>query len=502
VTRARIPHLRVPRAPVSRPNTSATGRPERPDPCADPPTVTIDPTRVMPVLPDGSPAGGAGGGADDVGAAEATVPRLRSVTSAGGGALGDGRVLAAGSAIGALGSLACWLLAARTLPPAELGRAVAVVAVVAVAALAARPDRGAALGHRLPAAGRRAGRVVVRSLATAVALGAGAGAVLALVVPGPARTLAGLQHGPDVGIAWSGVLLLALAAAAWAVGGVHDGAVVALERPWWAVAHVAALVAARAALLAAAAALLGAAATGGDLAAAWLLPVLLWAVPGSVAVAVLARRHARRTGSTPPPQVLGPTAVARLGATLLHHVVPLAVVLGIGPGPGMLFFVAWQVVTAVDLAAVWVLGRPGGASRRRLLATVGPALLVAALLAGPLMGVFGPDYATAADALRVLLLGAAFRLVVVHELGAREAAGRAWSSARLHLCTTVPTLLAVGLAVAAVAAVVPTGSAPLGVAGTLLLPVAAAYALVQVACAAAVLVSLPARRRARPEVEP
>src|SRR6185503_1086714 len=127
------------------------------------------------------------------------------------------------------------------------------------------------------------------------------------------------------------------------------------------------------------------------------------------AVAVLARRHGRRVESAAPPRVLGPTAVARLGATLLHQVAPLAVVLGLG----MVFFVAWQVVTAVDLAAVWVLGRAGGTSRRRLLATVGLALAVVAAAAGPLLGVFGPEYAAAADVLRVLLLGAAFRLVVV-----------------------------------------------------------------------------------------
>jgi len=134
--------------------------------------------------------------------------------------------------------------------------------------------------------------------------------------------------------------------------------------------------------------------------------------------------------------------------------------------------------------------------------TVGPVLLVMALFAGPLLGAFGLEYTAAADVLRVLLLGAVFRLVIVHELGAREAAGRAWSSARLHLCTTVPTLLAVGGAVAAVALTGPrpapaTAPAAADPAGDLL-PVVLAYALVQVACAAAVLVFRPARRT-RPE---
>jgi hypothetical protein len=441
----------------------------------------------------------------------ATVPRLRSVTPAGGGALGDGRVLAAASALGAAGSFAAWLLAARTLPPDRLGAAVAVVAVVAVAACVARPDRGAALVARLPAAGRRVGRVVVRSLATAVALGAAVGGVLALLVPGPAATLTELLPGPPAGSLpgspWPGVLLVAAATAAWAAGAVFDGVVVALDRPWWATAHIAVLVVGRIALIAAAGALLGAAVadTGGAgagwLAAAWLAPVLLWALPGSAAVAVLARRHGRRVETAAPPQVLGPMAVARLGATLLHQVAPLAVVLGLGPGPGMVFFVAWQVVTAVDLAAVWVLGRAGGTSRRRLLLSVGPAMAVVAACAGPLLGVFGPDYAAAADVLRVLLLGAAFRLVVVHELGALEAAGRAWSSARLHLYTTVPTLLVVGLAVAAVATTGLSG-VPSAVAGTVLLPVAAGYALVQVACCVAVLVPFPTWSRTRPEEQP
>ena len=414
--------MRVLRAPVSRPDTSATGRPERPDPCADPPTVTIDPTRVMPVVPSVP-------GDDPV---AATVPRLRSVTPAGGGALGDGRVLAAASALGALGSLAGWLLAARTVAPDRLGAAVAVVAVVAVAACAARPDRGAALVPRLPAAGRQAGRVVVRSLAAAVALGAVAGGVLAVLVPGPAATLSGLLPGPTSGPPWPGVLLVAAATAAWAAGAVFDGVVVALDRPWWATAHVAVLVAGRIALILAVGMLVGGPTSGGvdlgsvdlgsvdlsgvdlsgvDLgsvglsgvdpgwadggwvAAAWLSPVLLWVLPGSVAVAVLARRGTAgrdRPGwrpRPPYPQVLGPMAVARLGATLLTRWRRCSSCWAARAGHGVLRRLA--VVTAVDLAACGCSASPKGASRRRLLAAVGPALVLVAVSAGPLLGVFG-----------------------------------------------------------------------------------------------------------------
>ena len=459
--------------------------------------MTIDPTRVMPAvtsIPGDDPVA-------------ATVPRLRSVTPAGGGALGDGRVLAAASALGALGSLAGWLLAARTVAPDRLGAAVAVVAVVAVAACVARPDRGAALVPRLPAAGRRAGRVVVRSLAAAVALGAGVGAVLAVLVPGPAATLqraaaraalarraAGRRRDGRVG-GGRGLRRRGGRPGPALVGDrARGGAGRRAHRPDPRGGRAAGRPAVRWRRAP------GGADHGwaGWMAAAWLAPVLLWMLPGSAAVAVLARRHGRRVETAAPPRVLGPMAVARLGATLLHQVAPLLVVLGLGPGPGMVFFVAWQVVTAVDLAAVWMLGRAGGTSRRRLLAALGPALALVAAGAGPLLGVFGPDYAAAADVLRVLLLGAAFRLVIVHELGALEAAGRAWSSARLHLYTTVPTLLVVGLSVAAVAATGLSGMSS-ATAGTVLLPVAAAYALVQVACCVAVLVPFPTWSRTRPE---
>ena len=70
----------------------------------------------------------------------------------------------------------------------------------------------------------------------------------------------------------------------------------------------------------------------------------------------------------------------------------------------------------------------------------------------------------------------------------------------------MPTLLAVAVAIAVVAALrlVPTAvdAALPGAARAVLLPVAATYVLVQVACAAAVLVPRPPVGRARPEGQP
>jgi O-antigen/teichoic acid export membrane protein len=127
------------------------------------------------------------------------------------------------------------------------------------------------------------------------------------------------------------------------------------------------------------------------------------------------------------------------------------------------------------------------AARRRLLVLFLPALALGAALAGPLLSFFGAAYAEAAGVLRLLLLGLAFRLVVTHELGVRQALGRGEGFARSQLLSTVLVLV--------VAIIVPIAAG--GVAA--LLPIAIGYIVVQVAFAAAVLV-FPAARRTDVEV--
>jgi O-antigen/teichoic acid export membrane protein len=99
--------------------------------------------------------------------------------------------------------------------------------------------------------------------------------------------------------------------------------------------------------------------------------------------------------------------------------------------------------------------------------------------------VFGAPYAEAADVLRLLLAGMAFRLIVLHELGVRQALGRAMGYARLQLTSTV--------LVTVVVIVVPVGDSTVAD----LLPVAIGYVVVQALCMLAVL-ALPAFRRPTP----
>jgi hypothetical protein len=213
-------------------------------------------------------------------------------------------------------------------------------------------------------------------------------------------------------------------------------------------------------------------------------------------IAVLARRSARAEAGS----VLT-TTPSQVGATLLFYLVPVVVNMRFGPETGAVFFAAWLVFIVVDLAAAFFMSSLSvsvareprraaelvAATRRRLLVLFLPALALGVVLAGPLLGLFGAPYAEAGDVLRLLLLGLAFRLVVAHELGVRQALGQGGGFARLQLLSTVLVLV--------MAILLPVTAS--GVAA--LRPVTIGYIVVQVACAAAVLL-IPAARRTDVEV--
>jgi O-antigen/teichoic acid export membrane protein len=158
---------------------------------------------------------------------------------------------------------------------------------------------------------------------------------------------------------------------------------------------------------------------------------------------------------------------------------------------------AWQAVTVVDLSATYFMNslavgvarepqraaELAAVARKRLLMIFLPLLAIGCVVAGPALWlVFGPEYAEAADVLRLLFVGLALRLVILHELGVLQALGRGFAYARLQLVSTVLVVI--------VAAVVPVGESTING----LVPVAVGYIAVQLVCAAAVLWA-PARRR-------
>jgi O-antigen/teichoic acid export membrane protein len=415
---------------------------------------------------------------------------------------GEGIALSISSAFGALAGLASWLIAARLLPQAEVGLAAAVVSAFILIAGIAQLSLGLGLIRWLPVAGRHAPPLVWRSLLSIMPLAALIGVGYALFVPELARTAAG-PDGPQA----LGTCLFALAAAGWGVFVVHDYILIAIGKPWWTVWRNGLFAAVRITLLV----VLGSALGAQGIVLSWVGPIVVWIAVGSLVLLVAVRRFAHRSrGGVMPCRsdvvgFLAPTAAAQIGYTVLLNQVPVVVILRFGAEAGAAFFIAWQATVVLETAAAYFMNslsatwarEPERAaeltsgSRRRLLKIFLPLLAVGALLAGPGLSVFGSGYAAAADVLRLLMLGLAFRLVVVHELGIRTASGRAMAYARLHTASNLLVLIA-ALLVPASTEVPPDGV------GAALLPVALGYVAVQVACALhVVVVRLRARKRGR-----
>jgi O-antigen/teichoic acid export membrane protein len=435
-----------------------------------------------------------------VGADPPTAATGDSVEAKSSGGLGEGLALSISSALGALAGLASWLIAARLLPQAEVGHAAAVVSAFILIAGITQLNLGLGLIRWLPVAGRHAPPLVWRSLLLIMPLSAIVGLGYVLVVPDLARTAAGVG-GPLA----LGMCLFALATAGWGVFVVHDYILVAIGKPWWTVWRNGLFAIVRITLLV----VLGAAMGAQGVVLSWVGPIVVWIAVGSIVLLVAVRRFARTgDGGTMPCRsevvgFLGPTAVAQVGYTLLLNQVPLVVILRFGPEAGAAFFIAWQAAVVIETAANYYMhslsaswareperaAELTSSSRRRVLTIFLPMLGVGALLAGPGLSIFGPGYAAAADVLRLLLLGLAFRLLVVHELGVRTAAGHGMAYARLHMASTLLVLVA--------ALLVPASADPHpdGVSAALL-PVALGYVAVQVACAAHV-VLVRVRGRAR-----
>lgn len=460
-------------------------------PPLDPPTVRLDVVSAATVR---MPAASA--------TADAPTERMKAVQTASNGSsgFGDGIALGLSQAIGSVSGLVAWVITARLLDREQVGLASEFVSIFMLVGGIAQLNLGVGLLRWVPPAGRHAARLIWMAQALIVPLAAGVGLVYVLVYPQIADTAAGT--GPHL----LGVGLFVLATGGWCVFVVHDFLLVALEKPWWTVWRNASFAALRIGLLVVLC-IAGFGAQGVVL--SWVVPIVLWGVGSALLLVVVVRRFSRKAiGGTLPSRreaagFLGPTALGQVAAALQYNFVPALITANFGPDIGAQFFLVWQAVAVVEVTAVFFMNslavnvarepfrvaELAAAARRRLLMIFLPALALGALVAGPALNIiFGPKYAEADNILRLVLLGLAFRLVVVHELGVRQAIGKALQYTRLQL---ISSLLVLGVAVA----IRPSGLESV----TALVPVAIGYVVVQVACAAAVLF-FPASRRTDAEV--
>jgi O-antigen/teichoic acid export membrane protein len=416
-------------------------------------------------------------------------------------ALSDGLALSISGAVGSLAGFISWLVAARMMPQEAVGYASAFVSAFLLVAGTAQLNLDAGLMLWMPKAGRKAPLLYWRSHALIIpaCLAVGLFYVLA-VVPSLAATGAGADGPPALG-----VLLFLVAAAGWGLWGIHDYTLVVVGKPWWTTWRNVAFAVVRIGLLLA----LGVSLGPQGIVLSWVLPIAVWTVAGALIGGALTRQFARRTDTGWLPtrreavSFLGPTTVAHWGTVLLFNQVTVIVIERFGPVPGAAFFIAWQAVMVIDIAAArFMLSLSAqiardpdrasthiAASRKRLFMIFAPLVLVGVLLADIGLQIFGAGYAQAANVLRVLLIGMIPRLVITHELGVRQALNNGMGFARLQLGST--------LVVIVVALFVPIGAAATTGLHSVesLMPVAVGYTIAQAACALYLLMAPRLRRR-------
>jgi len=148
--------------------------------------------------------------------------------------------------------------------------------------------------------------------------------------------------------------------------------------------------------------------------------------------------------------LLVPIYPARVCTAIVVNLVPLLVTSRFGAAAGAVFFVAWMAGNTVDYAAisfaqsviVRIAHEPDQAwpllalSFRRVAALFLPVLVLGALLARPLLSVFGPAYAgLGAGLLQLVLLGCVPRLLTTLVLALNVARGRGWMAGSLEVAS-------------------------------------------------------------------
>jgi len=195
----------------------------------------------------------------------------------------------------------------------------------------------------------------------------------------------------------------------------------------------------------------------------WTIPSLVLVIAVSVyAFGRLIPRHARMTANRQsmmrPRRLVAFLAldyVASLFPTLSVSLLPILIVAAVGPGPGAHFYIAWVLVTSLQLVpnylaaslTVEAVGDMAGFVRHarrtivHMLKLLVPAVLVLAWASPIVLSVFGPDYAAeGSDLLRVALLGLVPYGVNILFVGIARVQGRGRIIVAVHAGIALSTL--------------------------------------------------------------
>lgn len=347
----------------------------------------------------------------------------------------DGLSLTLGAVVTSGIGMLAWVVAARMLPSAAVGHASAFVSGLLLVAGVGDLGIGGALMRWGPRAGSLRARLLLRSYSAVVVVSVVA-VVVVLLLPTGAQITAAI---PRLG----GELFL-LAAVGWALFQFQDNVLVSLGLARWVPVENGGMGVARVGILVTLGPLLGAL----GVLLSWLVPALC----GVVVISVLIWRRLTRkpaadvpvgTGALPTRRevvgLLAPTYPAKVAGGLLSDLVPLLVITRFGAAAGAVFFVVWMAGNAVNYAAtnfaqslaIRIAHEPDrtgplfAASCKRLAVLFVPALLLAIVLAHPLLSIFGATYAAQGTLLlRLVLLGCVPRLLTTLVTAAFLAHGR------------------------------------------------------------------------------
>lgn len=366
--------------------------------------------------------------------------------------LRNGVALVVNSAISSLLGAGYWYVAAQHASQATVGQATALVAALMGLATISQLSLPGVLVGFLPRAGSRARILVLRAYGLAFGLSIVLGAAFAFLAPRLDSSFSPLRpHGA--------ALLFTASVAIWSIFALQDNALTGLRKAVWVpIENIIYSALKLGGLL-----LLGTGVGALALLATWVVPATAALLPVSgLLLLKLLPAHAAQTTTAEDLRGLrryfAGDSVGLILSQLSITLLPVLVVIRLGPEDGGAFGIAWMLAQSLDLVAVNLgmsltvegahdearLPRLHRTLQWRVFALVVAAAAVGALLAPTVLGVFGSAYANdGTHVLRLLLLGSAGRCLTVLAICAARAGRRPARIVRLQ---------------AALAAIIPAGA--------------------------------------------